>query len=269
MHMKQSQASSWSTSTISDSTYRSKFVDLPRIISEWSAEYFSLEDKNILDFGCGEATTALGMALQKAPRRVIGVEIQDEYLRCLPLAKEQLGLGALPPNLELIKVLPGEMHSQTDRFDLIYSWSVFEHVEQPFIQPILESLRAMLKPNGLLFLQIAPLYYSAEGSHLKPWIPEPWAHLRYQHSVYKKMLEAGCPDEAERKTLWSVFTTLNKVTADQLVDLSKRAGFEVLRDYRTQDEIDLPEDLQMIFQKKILSTNQVVLLLRTKRGNTV
>jgi SAM-dependent methyltransferase len=259
-----SKCKQWSAHSIADQTYRSKFIDLPRIISEWTSEYFSLEGKDILDFGCGEATTALGMALQKAPRRVVGVEIQDEYLRCLPLAKEQLGLDELPPNLELIKVFPGEMHSKTDRFDLIYSWSVFEHVEQPFIQPILEALRSMLKPSGLLFLQIAPLYYSAEGSHLKPWIPEPWAHLRYQHSVYKKMLEAGCPDEAERKTLWSVFTTLNKVTADQLVDLSNRAGFEVLRDYRTQDEITVPSDLPSIFKIDVLSNNQVVLLLKAR-----
>jgi cyclopropane fatty-acyl-phospholipid synthase-like methyltransferase len=257
---------SWSTKSISDPTYQSKFVDLVRIISEWTSDYFSIEGKDILDFGCGEATTALGMALQKKPRRIVGVEIQDEYLRCLPLAREQIGLDAFPENINLIKVVPGQMHSLSDRFDLIYSWSVFEHVEQSFIPAVLQSLRGLLKPNGLFFMQVAPLYYSAEGSHMKPWIPEPWAHLRYQHSVYKDMLERGCPDTNELRTLWSVYTTLNKVTADQLVQHAKNAGFEILRDYRTQDEIEPSEDLLRIFQRDVLITNQVVMLLRNSKG---
>lgn len=261
--MLKSYTDHWSAERISCPVYKAKFLDLPRIIEEWVAEYFPIEGKDILDFGCGEATTTLGMALQKAPKRSVGVEIQDEYLRCLPLAKQQIGLQALPDNLELIKVRPGEMHSEIEKFDLIYSWSVFEHVEQISIEPILRSVSKMLKPNGLFFIQIAPLYHSAEGSHLKPWIPEPWAHLRYQHSIYEKMLKAGCADERERETLWSVYTTLNKVTADQIVDMSKSAGFEILRDYRTRNQIDAPIDLLRIYHQDVLMTDQVVLLMRS------
>ena len=91
--MTTSKTQEWSVERISDSVYHSKFVDCVRIISEWTADYFEIEGKDVLDFGCGEATTAIGMALQKQPRRMVGVEIQDEYLRCLPLARDQIGLG--------------------------------------------------------------------------------------------------------------------------------------------------------------------------------
>jgi 2-polyprenyl-3-methyl-5-hydroxy-6-metoxy-1,4-benzoquinol methylase len=263
--MNNFEKSTYYESKIVDSTYREKFVELPRIISEWVGEYFPIEGKDVLDFGCGEATTALGLLLQSKPRRVVGVEIQDEYLRCLPLARQQLGLDFLPDNLNLFKVNPGEMHDPSDKFDLIYSWSVFEHVEQKYIASIFENLYLMLKPGGLFFMQIAPLYFSAEGSHLKPWIPEPWAHLRHQHNVFEELLKAGCPSETERETLWSVYTTLNKVTANQMVKFAKNVGFEILRDYRTTNQPAVPNDILEIYSQEILDTDQVVLLCRRNK----
>ena len=58
----------WSLDSITDETYRTKFVALPKIIAEWTAEYGGLAGKEILDFGCGEATAALGMTLQYGPQ---------------------------------------------------------------------------------------------------------------------------------------------------------------------------------------------------------
>lgn len=120
----------WSN-VIRDDVYKTiRFVSLPNIISDWTCEYGGIRGRDILDFGCGEGTTAIGLALQHGPKRVVGVEIHPEMDRCEPLAREQLGLTALPANLHLRRVVPGSVHDPSDRFDVIYSWSVFEHLER-------------------------------------------------------------------------------------------------------------------------------------------
>jgi len=254
----------WNLSQISDEVYKTKFSSLPSIISDWTGEFGGLAGKDILDFGCGEATTALGIALQHNPKRVVGVEIQDEYQRCTGLAKEQIGLDALPENLDLIRVTPGELHNTTDRFDVIYSWSVFEHIPHPMIPGILKMLLGALKPHGVLFIQVAPLYYSAEGSHMTAWVKEPWCHLLHQHDIFYEKLEQHTKDREEAKSLWNTYRTLNRVTAQQLASFVTAAGFETLRDYRTQDEYAVPAELLSIYTKEVLVTNQIVLLLRNQ-----
>jgi SAM-dependent methyltransferase len=240
--------------------YRQKFLVLPDIIREWVAEHRSLDGASILDFGCGEATTALGMSLRFRPRRVVGVDIMADPDRCLPAAREQLGLEALPPNLALHRVARGALHDPRDRFDLIYSWSVLEHVDRRLLPEVLHMLREALTPDGLLFVQVAPLYYSAEGSHLFERIPEPWGHLLNQHDVYYAKLAHAVEDPDERRALWSTYRTLNKLTADELIQATRDAGLHLLRTYTTRDTYEVPPRLPEIFNEAVLCTNQVVLL---------
>lgn len=244
---------------ITDDTYRQKFTYLPAIIQDWMAPYGGLNGKEILDFGCGEASTAMGIALQHQPARVVGIDIGSDPDLCLPLARRQLGLSELPPRLSLHKIEPGQVHDPEDRFDLIYSWSVFEHVEQTLLAATLEQLRRMLKPGGKLMIQIAPLYFSAEGSHLLPWIPEPWGHLVNQHSRYRAKL-AGCTEPALFTSLWGMYTTLNRITAPQLIAAVQAAGFTLLRKYFTHNQSKIPEALQGVYTEEVLRTDQVVLL---------
>ncbi|MBP6367677.1 MAG: class I SAM-dependent methyltransferase [Nitrosomonas sp.] len=78
------------------------------------------------DIGCGEGITALGVARRFNPRSVRAVDIMLDPLQCLPCAKQVLGLEFLSDNLSLTQIEPGS-------FDLIYSWSVFEYIEQPLL----------------------------------------------------------------------------------------------------------------------------------------
>jgi SAM-dependent methyltransferase len=252
-------APAWSLDRITDDTYRQKFVYLPWIIQDWMTPYGGLEGKEIFDFGCGEASTAIGVALQYQAARVVGIDIVADPDLCRPLAQQQLGLEELPSNLCLHRVTPGEMHDPEDKFDLIYSWSVFEHVDQTLLAITLEKLRGMLKPWGKLMIQIAPLYFSAEGSHMNRWLAEPWGHLVNQHSRYRAKLE-GCTDEATFKLLWSTYSTLNRITAPQLIAAVHAAGFTLAREYMTRDEREIPEVLKGVYTEEVLRTDQVVLL---------
>lgn len=68
----------WSVEAITDPEYRVKFLDVPNIIQDWTSPYGGLAGKDILDFGCGEGTMAMGVALRHGAARVVGVEIQPE-----------------------------------------------------------------------------------------------------------------------------------------------------------------------------------------------
>lgn len=256
----------WSCDSIKDEVVRTKFTTLPTTIAQWVDEHSPLANAEVLDFGCGEGITALGLALQHGPARVVGVDIMSDPERCLPVAKAELGLSALPENLELHRVKPGHLHSENDEFDIIYSWSVFEHVDMRVIDDVINLLYRSLKPNGVVFIQIAPLYYSAEGSHLYDFIQEPWGHLLHQSNVYSDKLVAAEKVDSEdlRKALASTYMTLNRITIYELEKRFENKNFKILRKYTTQDSFDPPDSLTQIYHRNVLTTNQVVLLLGKK-----
>lgn len=252
----------WSADKIDDATYHAKFIDVPRVISDWLSEHGGIAGKDILDFGCGEATMALGLALQYGPRRVVGVEIHDEIDNALPYATAQLGLDRLPDNLELRLVDPDASLEALGTFDIIYSWSVFEHVSQELIVDCLAKMRRVMRPDGIMFLQTTPLYYSAEGAHLMPVVAAPWSHLSMQQDrLYDELRRnADSPEQAEH--LQWVYERLNRVTAPGLLRCAEQAGFAVIKEYRTYNEIVVPEDLKEIYTMEALTTNQLVFLAK-------
>jgi cyclopropane fatty-acyl-phospholipid synthase-like methyltransferase len=244
--------------------YRNKFVNVPDTIADWVRDYGGLAGRDVLDFGCGEATMALGIALRHAAHRVVAIETHAEIDNCVPYAKAELGLDILPANLELIRVQPDSTLDPLGTFDVIYSWSVFEHVSQELIVSCFEKIKRVLRPQGVMFLQTTPLYYSAEGSHLKPWVPAPWAHLSMQQSLLYEALRRKTDSEEQANHLQWVYETLNRVTAPQLLRAARRAGFEILREYTTSDDMEIPLEVKERYNESVLRTNQLVFLARHK-----
>lgn len=249
---------------IDDEGFEARFVKLPDIIRDWTKDHLDLETAEILDFGCGQGVTALGMAMRNKARQVSAVDIMPDVSQCLDISRAALGIDSLPSNIALSRIGPGEDFCSGQIFDLVYSWSVFEHVEQRLFDSVLAQLHAKLKPDGYLFIQIAPLFFSAEGSHLFHRIPIPWGHLTIQESAYYGMLCDACGSREEIDHLWSCYQWLNRVTG---VDLKRRllaSGFNIVREYMTQDpHVDcLPASLLDIYRQDVLLTNQIVLLAR-------
>ena len=240
--------------------FASRYNGVVRIVADWVQDRIDLRQADVLDFGCGEGIAALGMAHRLGARSVLGVDIMQDVERCVEHARSHLGLEGLPANLSVQQIDPGGDFHPGRSYDLIYSWSVFEHVEQSRIAAVLESLHGKLRENGLLFIQIAPLYYSADGSHLHHRIPEPWGHLLDQQSIYFDKLCRACDDKAEVDALWSCYQWLNQVTAPALRRILEESGFRIEREYYTESPEEPPEALTEIFQRSVLKTNQLVFL---------
>ena len=227
---------------------------------DWAEPYLKVTNADVLDFGCGEATTALGFALRKGVRRVVGVDVVSDPNLCLPYAHKHLGLTALPGNLELHRVPVGSLHNEEDRLRSHYAWSVMEHVREDLLDSTLSMLRARSRRGGLIFVQVSPLYYSSEGSHLFHKIPERWGHLRHQHSEYLALLRNACSEDAEYRSLVETYEGLNRITAERLRTSLENAGFLVLREHHREEAFAIPQEVTDCYVEKVLRLAEVAIL---------
>jgi SAM-dependent methyltransferase len=245
-----------------DPGLRDRLYVVPGIIHDWLAPYGGFGGRRTLDFGCGAGEAAAGVALGYTPAEVLGVDMLPEADACDAMLRTHLGLGGAPPNLRFETVVEGEITAAKGLFDVIYSWSVFEHVERRRLDDVAAGLFARLRPGGLLFVQISPLYFSPEGSHLWALGYHNWEHLTAQPNEVRADLEArGWPD-ARRNALWNMFQRLNRITAPELLHRLEAAGFALLREHRVTVDREPPHVLTLAYTAEALKTEQVVLLMR-------
>lgn len=247
-----------------DKNFNAKYFGVPDIIESWTSPYLSIAGGSVLDFGCGEGTAALGMAQRKGAARVVGVDIVTDRAICLANAKLHLGLQELPPNLQLRQIEAGAS-DDAGAFDLIYSWSVMEHVREDLLEGVVKQCAERLSPGGLFFVQISPLFFSSGGSHLLHWTPRPWGHLLHQHSEYMALLERACADQTIYNAAREMYETLNRITAGRLIEVLRGAGFEILREHRREEDDEIPPGLLEIYNEKALRTAEIVLLGRLSK----
>lgn len=279
MSDKLKYSTTWNPKTITNKVFENKFIGVSNIFRDWISPVLDLSQSTILDFGCGEGVMSLGMALRMNPVKVFGVDIVSEFTVLPAMARAQIGLEAMPENVHFQAIKPNAKLADSFRADCIFTWSVFEHIHQDFLDEVVLDLRSVLNDGGYIFLQIAPLYYSAFGGHLFELVPEPWAHLSHQHDKLRhlvlnarKTAVAGqliSPEDDEsfkkhKDHTWSCFQTLNKITGDEIIDLFQKHGFELVRQYRTNCAPEPSEKLKRIFSEAVLRNEQIVILLRKR-----
>jgi SAM-dependent methyltransferase len=259
-----------------DPWFWSHYHDAARIVLDLLPRESIGSNCRIVDFGCGDGATALGVATG-SDASVTGLDLYKTFVHLRDMSGQNLGIPDLPESLSFVQNELGQPLPLPDEFaDAVYSWSVFEHVVNP--REALAELHRITKPEGALLVQIEPLYYSPYGSHLRRLIDEPWGHLLHPEIEYLRMaLEA--PDrvsfkdqdtmyrrnafEDVKRQLVAEYKSLNRITADELTSLVTRCGFEILacRKFRTEG-VAPAEDLLRRFPLADLLTDQIVVLAR-------
>lgn len=247
---------------VADARLQTKLYELPRIISEWLEPFGGFENRRVLDFGCGFGETAAGIALGYGAQDVHGVDIQAKPEECEAILGSVFGLAGLPGNLRFSRISEGGPEER-QAYDVVISWSAVEHVARQTLPRVLQAMHDSLRPSGLAFIQISPLYFSPEGSHLWPLGYRNWEHLLKQTSEVIDDIASCDTVGPERKArLTRLFTTLNRLTADDLVQRCKDVGFQVLREQRDRTAIRPPDVLTDAYTPDALTTQQIVLLLQ-------
>ena len=256
-----------------DPWFWSHYESVPAIIlSELPHERIAAV-RRVLDFGCGDGATALGMA-SRIRAQVHGVDLTDAFARLRGLAKTNLGTADLPANLTFHQVEENRpLPFAAGTFDLAYSWSVFEHLAD--VRGILAELHRVTAQGGLLFIQIEPLFHGPFGSHLQRLVPEPWAHLADEEEFVRRASSAADHVPAAEKDvlyrtntfedvkryLLGEFRKLNRITAADLTQRVEESGFAIRSRKLIKEERLVPDDrLLRKYPRDLLLTNQLVLV---------
>lgn len=177
----------------------------------------------ILDVGCGDGITDLGMFLRYQPERLVGVDPFRGYHRLAEVAAaEHLPLDPWPEGLEFCDADANHLPFADDSFDVVVSWGSVEHIAGGYLQALRE-MKRVLRPDGLLFIHPG-LFYSNPGSHLGEFSDEPFFHLKQSREQLREFILLTPPRRMDRAghvasnaEYWQWFTELNPITV---------AGFE-------------------------------------------
>lgn len=268
----------WDATRITDEWFRAHFDYAADVVQQWLGGALDLRSARLLNFGCGDGITDLALVLRHGATAIHGVDIRQEYAKLPRIAREQLGMARIPKALTFETISPSApLSGRHQGVDGIMSWSTFEHVQRDQLLPILRDLHACLRPGGVFFLQIEPLFYSPYGSHLRRYIEAPWQHLlvpeddlwlaikAHQGPIAADEVDFGFADfgvEGYKRFVFKEYQALNRLTADELVDLVGQAGFAVERQERRSVELQPPLRLVRQYGEALLCNNEIFLLLR-------
>lgn len=268
----------WDAARITDEWFRAHFGYAADVVQQWLGGALDLRTARLLNFGCGDGITDLALVLRHGATAIHGVDVRREYAKLPRIAREQLGMARIPAALTFETIAAGApLAGRHAGVDGIMSWSTFEHVQREQLSPILRDLHACLRPGGVFFLQIEPLFHSPFGSHLRRYDDVPWHHLLVPEEELWRIIEAhqGPIDAAEvdfgfadfgvegyKRFVFKEYQALNRLTADELVALAQQAGFTVERQERRCVEMPVPEALLGRYPREWLLNNEVLLLLR-------
>ena len=126
--------------------------------------FAELQDKLVLDFGCGEGNNALELA-ENGCRRVIGLDLQERFLE---RGRAEAIRRGLADRVRFVQ-------KTEEKVDVILSTDAFEHFEDP--GGILRIMRSLLKDEGYVLAEFGYTWYHPIGGHLFSVFP--WAHLLF------------------------------------------------------------------------------------------
>lgn len=205
----------------------------------------------ILDVGCGDGITDLGIALRCQPELLVGADPFKGFER-LPeiLHANHLPTSLIPTCLRFEAVDANALPYADNSFDVVLSWGSLEHIAGGYDRALAE-IRRVLRDGGLFFVHPG-LFYSDAGSHLSEFSDEPLFHLKKSRQALRDFVLTTEPKRMDRSghdatpaEYWQWFTELNPITVSGFEKELRALGFEPWRvALRTVERIEYTPEIQ-------------------------
>lgn len=147
------------------------------MVRSWS--HFSnaaIDNKDVLDFGCGDGPLSLHLALTGEPRSITGVDLDPraiERAKAAAAAQRGGGLACVP---EFLVSEAARIPVDDSSIDCILAFDCMEHIMNP--AAIMSEWRRVLRPGGRILIEWFP-FKGPWGPHMHNLIPLPWAHVLF------------------------------------------------------------------------------------------
>lgn len=220
----------------------------------------------ILDVGCGDGITDLGVCLRCDPEELVGIDPFEGFRR-LPeiMAANHVPADAHPARLKFQPADANALPFADDSFDVVLSWGSLEHIAGGYQQALTE-IKRVLRDGGLLFVHPG-LYYSNYGHHLGEFSDEPHFHLTRSRREIKEIVFGTEPKYMDRAgefsppaEYWQWFNELNPITVSGFEAELKALGFEFYRAaLRTEDRIEYHHPALQQYPMQDLATVELYL----------
>ena len=167
-----------------------------------------IQNRTVLDFGCGYGMEAIEMA-QRGAHRVIGLDTS------------QNALAKAHSNLQRTNARNCTFTAESSEpADLIISLDAFEHYDDP--EGTLRYMKTLLKPDGEILVCFGPPWLHPFGGHLFSVFP--WSHLLFTERAQLRWRADFKTDGATR--FREVEGGLNQMTIGRFERLVEHCGFQ-------------------------------------------
>jgi SAM-dependent methyltransferase len=191
-------------------------VAAQEIVDFIGSDGIELAGATIADIGSGDGIIDLGVALKARPAKLVGYDLKAVDPTALRRSMVAAGIEEELPEQDALAFMQSQtdhVPAPNDTFDVVFSWSAFEHVSNPVV--MLQEVHRILKSDGVFFLQLWPFFNSQHGGHLWLTIDEPFAHLTRSPFELEQELK-GEPATDPSRPADDEFRSLNRLTLDGL-----------------------------------------------------
>lgn len=202
-----------------------------------------LRGVRVADIGCGDGIIDLGVAHKSECAAFVGFDINPVDVGALAARAQSNGVPPPPASLSFVRCDETGLPAPDDDFDVVVSWSAFEHIADP--DTVCAEVRRVLRPDGVLFVQLWPFFGSEHGSHLEEWWPEGWVQHRLDpDTIAREMRQRPGHDPAWVETKIRDYRELNRITLDRLWSALRNVGFRPCRVELLTHTVLLPPEVQ-------------------------
>tara|TARA_B100000963_G_scaffold205773_1_gene179197 strand:+ start:634 stop:1380 length:747 start_codon:yes stop_codon:yes gene_type:complete len=132
----------------------------------------NLQNKYILDFGCGHGALCIDLA-KKGAKKVTGIDLEEKLLNFANInLKQNYNQYQSIIDFQKKDLLNTNFEK---KFDLIVTKDTFEHSLN--LPDILSKFYEILKKGGRVYAGFGPLYNSYNGDHGRTQLRLPWLHV--------------------------------------------------------------------------------------------